>query len=129
MGREEHEEEAEAVKSVYGEDCSVVCRSPPHIRLLIRPRTADVSSQQFVQALLSLRATPIYPDEPPNVYLVESKGLDEDREKRLISRLQDRARQLSSCSMLVAICEEALDLLSAMNHPEGVCLVLVSLGS
>ncbi|KAI4370132.1 hypothetical protein MLD38_018512 [Melastoma candidum] len=94
---------------------------PPHIQLLIRPRTADVSSQQFVQALLSLRATPNYPDEPPDVYLVESKGLDQDREKRLISCLQDKARELSSCSMLVAICEEAVELLSTMNHPEGVC--------
>lgn len=52
------EEEADAVKSVYGDDCLVIHQWPPRINLLIRPRTADISSEQFVQALISIRAGP-----------------------------------------------------------------------
>lgn len=43
---EEVKIEVEAVQSVYGEDCVVVESYPPHLHLHIKPRTADVSSQQ-----------------------------------------------------------------------------------
>lgn len=38
--------EVEAAESVYGDDCVVLEQYPPHLHLLIKPRTADVSSQQ-----------------------------------------------------------------------------------
>lgn len=38
--------ELEAAESVYGDDCVVIAQYPPQINLLIKPRTADVSSQQ-----------------------------------------------------------------------------------
>lgn len=46
-----------------------------------------------------------YPDEPPQIDLIDSKGLDEQRQKKIIVSLKDRAQQLSSCLMLVALCE------------------------
>ncbi|KAJ0111300.1 hypothetical protein Patl1_00110 [Pistacia atlantica] len=113
--------ELEAVQAVYGEDCVVLDSYPPHLRLHIQPRTADVSSQQFVEAVIDIRAGPKYPDEPPSVDLIESKGLDQKRQKHLISSVQDKACELSSCLMLVALCEESVEKLSAMNHPDGDC--------
>ncbi|KAJ4847611.1 hypothetical protein Tsubulata_002712 [Turnera subulata] len=122
MGSEEEVlVEVEAVEAVYGDDCTVLQPFPPHLHVHIMPRTADVSSQQFVEAVVGIRAGPQYPDEPPVIELVESKGLDEQRQKLLITSIQDEARQLTSCSMLVALCEEAVEKLSAMNHPEGDC--------
>ncbi|KAL5799008.1 hypothetical protein ACOSQ2_003828 [Xanthoceras sorbifolium] len=113
--------ELEAVQAVYGDDCVVLESYPPHIHLHIKPRTADVSSRQFVEAIIGIRASPKYPKEPPHVNLIESKGLDEQRQKHLTSSIQDKACELSSCLMLVALCEESVEKLSVMNHPDGDC--------
>ncbi|KAK7286980.1 hypothetical protein RJT34_22368 [Clitoria ternatea] len=124
MGKEEEEEvvgEVEAVEAVYGSDCSVLCSFPPLFHISIKPRTADVSSQQFVEAVLEIRASLQYPKEPPCVDLVDCKGLDEQRKKHLLNYIQSKACELSPCLMLVALCEEAAEKLSAMNHPDGDC--------
>ncbi|KAK1274216.1 hypothetical protein QJS04_geneDACA012515 [Acorus gramineus] len=97
--------EVEAVESVYGDDCRVVCRFPPHLHVLIRPRTADDSSQQFVEVVLGIQLGDKYPSEPPCLNIVEFKGLDVKRQTHLIHSLQDKAQDLSSCQMLVALCE------------------------
>ncbi|XAR63268.1 hypothetical protein NMG60_11023151 [Bertholletia excelsa] len=121
MAEDEVLSEVEAVQAVYGDDCLVLDRYPPHIHVHIKPRTAEVSSQQFVEAVLGIRAGPKYPKEPPDIHVIESKGLDEQREKNLISSIQDKGRELSSCLMIVALCEEAVEKLSSMNHPDGNC--------
>lgn len=46
-----------------------------------------------------------YPKEPPHVYAVESKGLDENRQAYLITSIQNKAKELSYYPMLVALCE------------------------
>ncbi|QCE04876.1 E3 ubiquitin-protein ligase [Vigna unguiculata] len=124
MGNEEEEElvaEVEAVEAVYGTDCTVLSSFPPHFHLFLKPRTADVSSQQFVEAVLEIRATLQYPKEPPSIELVDCKGLDEQRQKHLLNYIQSKACEISPCLMLVALCEEAVEKLSAMNHPDGDC--------
>lgn len=115
------EEEVEAVEAVYGDDCLVLQTYPPSFHLHIKPRTADDSSQQFVEAIIGIQAGSKYPDEPPAIRIVDSTGLDERRQKQLISCISERASELSSCLMLVALCEEAVERLSSMNHPDGEC--------
>lgn len=46
MAEEEVIMEVEAVQSVYEDDCLVLEKYPPHLHVHIKPRTADVSSQQ-----------------------------------------------------------------------------------
>ncbi|XP_059633833.1 uncharacterized protein LOC132276433 [Cornus florida] len=121
MAEDEVLVEVEAVQSVYGDDCVVLDRYPPHLHIYIKPRTADVSSQQFVEAVLGIQAGPQYPEEPPHINIIESKGLDVQRQKNLITSISDKAHELSSCLMLVALCEEAVERLSSMNHPDGNC--------
>ncbi|KAL4600081.1 hypothetical protein ACB092_11G172500 [Castanea dentata] len=118
---EEVAAEVEAVQAVYGDDCVVLQSYPPHLHLLLKPRTADVTSQQFVEAVIGLRAGSQYPKEPPHIDLIDSKGLDEQRQKELMSCIQDKACELSCYLMLVALCEEAVEKLSIMNHPDGDC--------
>ncbi|CAK9149390.1 unnamed protein product [Ilex paraguariensis] len=113
--------EVEAVQAVYGDDCLVLDKYPPHLHVHIKPRTADVSSQQFVEAVIGIRAVSEYPDEPPHISIIDSKGLDEQRQKHLVTGIHNRACELSSCAMLVALCEEAVERLSSMNHPDGNC--------
>ncbi|WJX59173.1 RING-type E3 ubiquitin transferase [Trifolium repens] len=71
----------------------------------LKPRTADVSSDQFVEIVLEVRATPQYPKEPPFVALVDSKGLDQQRQKHLLNHIESKANELSPGLMLVALCE------------------------
>ncbi|KAH9606598.1 hypothetical protein KSS87_016128 [Heliosperma pusillum] len=100
--------EVEAVESVYGDDCTILNTFPPHLRLHLKPRTADVHSQQ-------------YPSDPPYIDIISSKGLDEKRQKHLSTSLHNKALELESCLMIVSLCEEAVETLSSMNHPEGDC--------
>ncbi|KAH9788670.1 RWD domain-containing protein [Citrus sinensis] len=58
MAEEEVAMELEAVQAVYGDECVVLDSYPPHLHLRIKPRTADVSSQQFVEAVIGIRASP-----------------------------------------------------------------------
>lgn len=126
MAEEEALIEVEAAESVYGDDCVVLAQYPPHLHLLIKPRTADVSSQQFVEAVIGIRASYKYPEEPPEIMIIESKGLDEQRQKHLIISIHEKACELSSNSMLVALCEEAVEKLTSMNHPDGDCPLCLS---
>ncbi|KAL5985325.1 hypothetical protein ACLOJK_027306 [Asimina triloba] len=106
MAEEEVRLEVEAVQAVYGDDCLVVSEFPPHLNVRIVPRTADDSSQQFVEAVLGIRASGQYPQEPPQIDIVDSKGVDEERQEHLISCVRTKADELASCQMLVALCEE-----------------------
>ncbi|XP_028769144.1 E3 ubiquitin-protein ligase RNF25 isoform X2 [Neltuma alba] len=121
MAADEVLAEVEAVEAVYGSDCVVIGSFPPHLHIFLKPRTADVSSEQFVEAIIKIQASPQYPNEPPCIYLVDCKGLDEQRQKELMNYIRDKAHELSPCLMLVALCEEAVEKLSAMNHPDGDC--------
>ena len=113
--------EMEAVEAVYGDEAVIVDSYPPHLHLHIKPRTAEISSQQFVEAVVRIQAGSKYPEEPPEISLIESKGLDEQRQKLLIGFVQEKASELSSSLMLVALCEEAVERLTIMNHPDGDC--------
>eukprot|EP01018_Ginkgo_biloba_P001524 Gb_21311 [translate_table: standard] len=46
MEKEEVLEEIEAVEAVYGSDCQVLLDFPPHVKVSLKPRTADDLSQQ-----------------------------------------------------------------------------------
>jgi len=105
MTEEEVAMEVEALEAVYSEDCVILDSYPPHLHLHIKPRTAEISSQQFVEAVVRFQAGSKYPDEPPRISLIESKGLDEQRQKLLIGIVQEKASQLSSSLMLVELCE------------------------
>ncbi|KAL6569291.1 hypothetical protein OROMI_013805 [Orobanche minor] len=121
MAEEEVRVEMVAVEAVYSDDCHVIEAYPPHLHVHLKPRTADVSSQQFVEVTIGMRAGPQYPEEPPEISVIDSKGLDEQRQKHLLASIRGKASELASCLMLVALCEEAVERLSSMNHPEGNC--------
>ncbi|KAJ1693845.1 hypothetical protein LUZ63_010543 [Rhynchospora breviuscula] len=113
--------EVDAVQAVYGDDFCVIDDFPPHLTVHIVPRTAEDSSQQFVEAIIGIRTSAQYPKEPAQVYLIESKGLDVSRQKYLINQMRQKAIELAGCLMIVALCEEAVEVLSGMNHPDGDC--------
>ncbi|KAG0458668.1 hypothetical protein HPP92_021796 [Vanilla planifolia] len=48
--------EVEAVLSVYGNDCNLIQDFPPHLTVRIKPRTAEDSSQEFVEVTLGIKS-------------------------------------------------------------------------
>eukprot|EP01018_Ginkgo_biloba_P001525 Gb_21312 [translate_table: standard] len=48
-----------------------------------------------------------YPMEPPELELIDSKGLDDHQHSYLLSEIQNVAKELVSCPMLVALCEKS----------------------
>ncbi|XP_026388492.1 uncharacterized protein LOC113283441 [Papaver somniferum] len=88
--------------------------------LLLR-ETSFSLKLKFVEAVLCLQAGPKYPEEPPQIDIKESKGLDEERKVRLLNILMEKSQELCSSLMLVALCEEAVEALTNMNHPDGDC--------
>ncbi|KAL2644048.1 hypothetical protein R1flu_011635 [Riccia fluitans] len=118
---EEVEMEVEAVEAVYGPDCTVLCAFPPHLSILLKPRTADVLTIQFVEAKLIIKASVEYPNKPPELDLKDAKGLGDTRHAKLLETVEAQAKEMSGEPMLVAICEAATDLLTEMNVPDGEC--------
>ncbi|KAK4575887.1 hypothetical protein RGQ29_026727 [Quercus rubra] len=52
---EEVAAKVEAVQAVYGDDCVVLKSYPPHLHLLLKPRTTNVTSHQtFICVILIL---------------------------------------------------------------------------
>ncbi|CAK7338919.1 unnamed protein product [Dovyalis caffra] len=80
MRKEEVLTEVEAVLTMYGDDCVILDSFPPQLHLHIKPRTVD-----FVKAVIGIRAGPQYPSEPLQIDLIESKGLDGEKKKQLIT--------------------------------------------
>ncbi|GAA0159979.1 hypothetical protein LIER_16637 [Lithospermum erythrorhizon] len=76
---------------------------------------------RFVEAVIGMQAGPQYPEEPPHISIIDSKGLDEQRQTYLITTIREKATELTSYQMLVALCEEIVEQLSIMNHPDGDC--------
>ena len=58
----ETDAEVEAAIAVYGSDCIVLQRSPPHLLVRLKPRTADDISQQVfsTSSFLSFFVSPFY---------------------------------------------------------------------
>lgn len=47
--------EVEAAQAVYGDDCLVIESYPPHLHVHLKPRTAEVSSEQVSRLVVSFR--------------------------------------------------------------------------
>lgn len=60
MAEEEVLIEVEAVLAMYGDDCVILESFPPHLHLHIKPRTADISSQQVPHSLPSSFASEVW---------------------------------------------------------------------
>ncbi|GAB4844278.1 hypothetical protein Ancab_037642 [Ancistrocladus abbreviatus] len=82
MAEEEMIMQVEAMQAVCGDDCEILNIHPPHLRIHIKSRTSEVSSQQ---------------------------AIDEERLKHLSASLHEKAYELTSSLMLIALCEEAVD--------------------
>ncbi|XP_002989843.2 E3 ubiquitin-protein ligase RNF25 [Selaginella moellendorffii] len=113
--------ELEAMDAVYRHDCKILQRWPPHLEVLLKPRTADELPLQFVEIVLSIKAGDKYPSHPPKFELVLVKGLDVSRQINLLTGLELEANRLSNEPMLVTISEFAVDFLTSNNYPEGDC--------
>ncbi|KAL3688258.1 hypothetical protein R1sor_014567 [Riccia sorocarpa] len=74
--------------------------APFCLSILLKPRTADVLSIQFVEAKLIIKASDEYPSEPPKLDLKDARGLDDSRHATLLVTLEAQAKEMSGEPML-----------------------------
>lgn len=83
------------------------------------PRDSCMSSNSFVAATFLLRIPNTFPDEVPEIEIVNVRGLSETRSQRLRDELIEKVNEFEGEVCLVAICEAARDILDNLNTPEG----------
>lgn len=54
------------------------------------PATADDTDQQYVRVTLEVKLTPGYPDNAPEVFLRNPRGLDDDRLRIIMDQIEEK---------------------------------------
>ncbi|GIL64520.1 hypothetical protein Vafri_18417 [Volvox africanus] len=88
------------------------------ISLHLAPRGVDMHDA-YVTGVLRLQVPLGYPDVSPNVELLDTKGISDERLALLRKQLCGAASMLAGEMALGAICEHALDWMTEHNRPEG----------
>jgi hypothetical protein len=88
----------------------------PTLRFLAAPRDTH---QRFVTCQLRMKLPAAYPEQQVELSLEDPRGLGEERQRRVTAALQQLAASLAGELAVGTLCEEALDLVTQENHPEG----------
>ncbi|KAG2452324.1 hypothetical protein HYH02_003348 [Chlamydomonas schloesseri] len=120
--------ELEALEATFPDELVVQrgseCSDRRHVLevlLPLAPRGCPGPHAAFVAGRLRLGVTASYPDVPPTIALLDTKGIGDSRLGRLHQVLGDEAAALAGEMALGALCEHALELITAENTPEGMC--------
>lgn len=57
---------------------------------VVFPATADDTDQQYVRVTLEVKLTPGYPDNAPEVFLRNPRGLDDDRLRIIMDQIEEK---------------------------------------
>jgi hypothetical protein len=87
--------------------------------LKLEPYTGDEESTNFVETGVKLTVGGAYPDRPPSIEFLDSKGLSDQRLACLREEILREAMQQIGEPMLMSICMAGKEYLTAINFPEG----------
>ncbi|GAB4815582.1 hypothetical protein N2152v2_002628 [Parachlorella kessleri] len=126
--KEELAVELEALQFTYNDQLEADAAGALLFLKLV-PRGTEDEFERYVRATLRLTLPPGYPTELPFVQLVDAKGKPGKRYYRLSDKqlaacqqaLHHEAASLRGEMMLGHLCETAIDLVTAANHPSGDC--------
>lgn len=116
--------EIEAMQHLFGEDAfTVSCRDEHTILTMpLVPRQVDGEHECYVAANLVLDVdNSSYPESPPLATLQDAKGLTDAACTAFIRQIQEESANLAGEMVLGHLCELALELMTAANHPSGTC--------
>ncbi len=127
MADGELEMELELIRSMYGADedeltVSLVPDGVSVVSVRLSPQTGGEAAQRFMAATLSLTIPPSYPEDPPSAEIVRARGLVDEEERELSSSLHARAAESAGDCCLIALLQEAVELLTDLNSG-GACPV------
>ncbi|PNG93952.1 Eukaryotic translation initiation factor 2-alpha kinase 4, partial [Tetrabaena socialis] len=113
--------ELEALHATYTESDLTIDESAGDAQLVmvlrLSPRGVD-AHDAFIAGALRLRVGALYPDEAPEIELLDTKGMGDQRCAQLRAHLCDQAASLVGEMALGALCEHALDWVTEHNQPE-----------
>ncbi|XP_028823379.1 eIF-2-alpha kinase GCN2 isoform X2 [Denticeps clupeoides] len=95
----QQENELEALASIFGDDFEDIrvkqpwkVKRPPEVYLRLRPKALSNDQECYVTVELLVKCPPNYPDIPPELRLMNAKGLSNDK----LQKLQTELVQLAS---------------------------------
>uniref|UniRef100_A0AAY4CI97 eIF-2-alpha kinase GCN2 n=1 Tax=Denticeps clupeoides TaxID=299321 RepID=A0AAY4CI97_9TELE len=89
----QQENELEALASIFGDDFEDIrVKQPPEVYLRLRPKALSNDQECYVTVELLVKCPPNYPDIPPELRLMNAKGLSNDK----LQKLQTELVQLAS---------------------------------
>ena len=126
--REVQENEVEALKAIYGTDCSDLRegdvwkkRRPPELLLRLLPENSTQGHiESHVSVCLHIVTDQTYPQKQPALSLKDSKGLSEAKQQELLVRLKELATSLEGGEMIYELAVEVGAFL-AKHNSKGFC--------
>ncbi|KAH7726002.1 RWD domain containing protein [Aphelenchoides avenae] len=116
--RVKQHEELEVLRSIFADDIvSVTLQNcwkqwcPMEVRIHLKPSAEEV----HVSLDLDVVCTPLYPDGPPNLQLINSEGIFSEDLKRLREQLMERALSLKGTPVIYDLCLMVQDFLTERN--------------
>lgn len=125
---EVQENEVEALKAIFGKDCSDLRegdvwkkRRPPELLLRLLPENSTQGHiESHVSVCLHIVTDQAYPLKQPSLSLFEPKGLSEAKQQELLVRLKDLATSLEGGEMIYELAVEVGAFL-AKHNSKGFC--------
>ena len=125
---EVQENEVEAIKAIYGRDCSDLRegdvwkkRRPPELLLRLLPENSTQGHiESHVSVCLHIVTDQAYPLKQPSLSLKEPKGLSEAKQQELLGRLRELATSLEGGEMIYQLAVEVGTFL-AKHNSKGFC--------
>ncbi|XP_019725702.1 eIF-2-alpha kinase GCN2 [Hippocampus comes] len=120
----QQENELEALASIFEKDFQDLrqkdpwkVKRPPEVHLCLRPKGLNYGQECYVTVELQVKCPPNYPDVPPELELLNVKGLSNDHLQTLQSELTKMAAARCGEVMIYELADHIQGFLSEHNKP------------
>ncbi|XP_034241465.1 E3 ubiquitin-protein ligase RNF25 isoform X2 [Thrips palmi] len=119
-------EEVEALEAILMDDVSI--KSAPNgipyaVEAVVFPATADDTDQQYVRVTLEVKLTPGYPDNAPEVFLRNPRGLDDDQLRIIMEQIEEKCNNCCGDPVIYDLIELVREHLTSSNLPACPCTI------
>ncbi|XP_063721643.1 uncharacterized protein LOC134848200 isoform X3 [Symsagittifera roscoffensis] len=117
------EEEFGILRSIFGDEVSILESDPCQVSMQLTPSTADDASKKHVCMSVIFTIPATYPHEKPIVTFKNVRGLSQTLESDLVEKLGVLMEARLGSAMLFDAIDFIKDFLTANNHPSVECAI------
>ncbi|XP_047533687.1 E3 ubiquitin-protein ligase RNF25 [Vanessa atalanta] len=117
-------DEIEALEAILIEDLAVKHDDGvPIIETVVHPSTGDQIDLQYVCVTLVVKLTPDYPESSPEVFLKNSRGLDDSLLSDIDLKIKEKLDRHVGNPIVFELIEIVREYLTKWNLPSGQCVI------